>query len=305
MNRSSDCEDTRNLPAITIHSFILFLSSVLALAGNSLVCLAFLRNRRLRTITNCYVFSLGITDLITTLFGYSFSAVASSLRKWPFGFNYCQFQGFLLYIWALGSTGILALTAVNRYFCIVKPQYYPTLFTKKKTVFSILFVWLFTLITCLPANFLASVSYQWHPHFTFCQVTSFRAEKILAFTLGSAFVAIPMCIILYCYGSVYRAIRRHNSAVIPSLQEENMRGTERTHEVQVSRVLLAAVFACWICWIPGTVVQLLQTVSQLSVPSFWKSFTALACACSLWINPIIYGVMNRAFRKEFLKLLRC
>ena len=147
-------EDTREVPAVTMHTFILFLSSVLSIAGNSLVCLAFHRNRRLRTTTNFYVFSLVITDLITTVCGYTFSAVASGLRKWPFGFNFCQFHGFLLYIWAVGSTGILALTAVNRYFCIVKPQYYPALFTRKKTVFSIFFVWLFILISCLTANFL-------------------------------------------------------------------------------------------------------------------------------------------------------
>ena len=114
-----------------------------------------------------------------------------------------------------------------------------------------------------------------------------------------------MCVILFCYGRVYRAIRLNNSAVIPSLQEENIRGTERAHEVQVSRVLLASVFAYCICWIPGTVVTFLQKALQLTVPSLWESCTALATACSLWINPIIYGVMNKAMRKEFLKLLRC
>ena len=55
-------EDTRSLPAVTIHSVILALSAILALMGNSLVCLAFYRNRRLRTVTDVYVLSLAVAD---------------------------------------------------------------------------------------------------------------------------------------------------------------------------------------------------------------------------------------------------
>ena len=130
-------EDTRSPPKVIIHTVILTFTTVLSLTGNSLVCLAVYKNRRLRTITNFDVLSLAVADLFTAMFRYSFTTVASGLREWPFGFNFCTFQGFLVYVWSLGSTNILALTAVNRYFCIVKPKYYPILFTKKKTIFSI------------------------------------------------------------------------------------------------------------------------------------------------------------------------
>jgi len=300
-------EDTRSQPKVIIHTLILAFTTVLSLTGNSLVCLAVYKNRRLRTITNFYVLSLAVADLFTAMFGYSFTAIASGLREWPFGFSFCTFQGFLLYVWSLVSTNILALTAVNRYFCIVKPKYYPALFTKTKTIFSIIFMWLFTFSSCLTANIVASVSYQWDSHFIFCQVTGIEieAEKVLSFAIGSVFIALPMCIIFFCYSRVYCTIKRHNSAVIPSLREENNRLTAHAHEVQVSRVLFAAVFAFWICWIPVTTVHILLRVAEVSVPSFWLSFSTLALGCSLWINAIIYGIMNRAMRKEFQRLLRC
>ena len=233
-------------------------------------CLAVYKNRRLRTITNFYVLSLAVADLFTATLGYSFTTIASGLCEWPFGFNFCTFQGFLVYVWSLGSTNILALTAVNRYFCIVKPKYYPTLFTKKKTIFSIFFVWLFTLIACLTAKIVASVSYRWDSNFIFCQVISIEAktEKILSFTIVSVFIALPMYIVLFSYGRVYCTIRRHNAAVVPSLRQESNRVTVHAHEVQVSRVLFAALFAFWICWIPATTVHTLLRVAQVSVPSF-------------------------------------
>jgi len=132
-------EDTRSPPKVIIHTVILAFTTVFSLTGNSLVCLAVYKNRRLRTITNFYVLSLAVADLFTAMFGYSFTTVASGLREWPFGFNFFTFQGFLVYVWSLGSTNILALTAVNRYFCIVKVLSY-SLHKEENCFFNILCV---------------------------------------------------------------------------------------------------------------------------------------------------------------------
>ena len=125
-------EDTRSLPAVAIHSVILALSTIFALMGNSLVCLVFYRNRRLRTVTNFYVMSLPVADIMVSTFVLPFSTVASGYQEWPFNFAFCQFSGFTTYFWGTISINILVLTAVNRYICIVKPHLYPTLFTSEK-----------------------------------------------------------------------------------------------------------------------------------------------------------------------------
>ena len=300
-------KDTRSLLIVNVHTSVAALMSVLSVAGNSLICLAFYRNRRLRTITNFYVLSLAVTDIIGATFVYPFNAVASGLRKWPFGFRFCQFNGFLSYLWVVVSVGLLALTAVNRYFCIVKSQFYPTYFTRKKTVCSIIFVCLFDLVAGLISSLTPPVVFQWDPQYLMCRMTEMEdiAEKTLTVLFVSVFVGLPMGLILLCYGSVYRTIRRHNSAVIPSLQGTNSQGTVSAHEIQASRVLLVAVIAFCVCWIPTIVISTLLRVTRLVLPSLWEPSHILAASCSSWINPIIYGVMNRAMRKEFLKLLRC
>ena len=119
--------DTRSLPAVILHTIILVTTSLLSLTGNSLVCVAFYRNRRLRTITNFYVLSLAIADLMVAILLFPFGAIASGFRRWPFNFNFCQFAGFLAVYWGQVSTCTLALTSINRYFCVVKPQKYSVL----------------------------------------------------------------------------------------------------------------------------------------------------------------------------------
>ena len=168
MNQTT--EDTRSLPTVIIQTVSFVIMTVLSLAENLLVCLAFYRNRRLRTVTNFFVFSLAITDIISATFEYSFNTVAFGLRKWPFGVNFCQFNGFFAYYWDVVTMSILALTAVNRYFCEVKPRFYSSFFTKKKTVFLILSLLLFTLTVSLTITLVTPVMFRWHYHYLFCQL---------------------------------------------------------------------------------------------------------------------------------------
>lgn len=293
-----------NLPLVTLWIFLLLVTTVFSLTGNALVCLAFYRNRRLRTITNFYVLSLAVADITATISVFPVSAIAAGLRKWPFNFDFCQFNGFVTYFWAQMSVNILTLTAVNRYFCIIKPHLYPALFTKKKTLCLILLVLLVTFTACLTAALAAPILVEWDNFYLFCSVSEDQINKGFSIFISGS-VTSTLSLIFFCYGSVYRAIRQHNLAVNPSLQDSTSQVVLSAHEIQASRVLLATVLGFCVCWIPATAVRSLQTFAHISLPSFWLSFSTIFAAFSSWINPIIYGVMNRAMRKEFLKSLRC
>ena len=284
-------EDTRSLPAVFIHSVVLALCAIFALKGNSLVCLAFYRNRRLRTVTNVYVLSLAVADIMASTLVLPFSTLASGYRAWPFSFNFCQFNGFISYLWGTMSINILALTAVNRYICIVKPHLYPTLFTRKKTLFSILSISLLTFTSCLSATLAIPILFQWYPLDLAIKVTRLEVRAGVAKS-GVGFVGLAMSLIIFCYGSVYRTIKRHNSVVSPAVQDTTSQAT-------------VTVIGFGVCWIPLTVVRILNTYVKSPLPSYWLSFSTLFAYFSSWINPVIYGVMNRAMRKEFLKLLHC
>ena len=85
-------EDTRSLTIVVTLTVSYGLTTLLALAGNLLVFLALYRNRRLRTITNLYVISLAVADVIAATFPFPFRAIASGLRRWPFGYNLPSLQ---------------------------------------------------------------------------------------------------------------------------------------------------------------------------------------------------------------------
>lgn len=300
--------DTRSLPTATIHTSVLSATTLLSVVGNSLICIAFYRNRRLRTITNFYVLSLAVMDAIMATFNLPFQVIASGLRRWPFGFNMCQFTGFLSQYWAQVSLHILALASINRYVCVVKPHRYPVFFTTKKTITSILVVWIVSCALTLILIPAIPVIYRWHPNTLYCQPMFLheRIERIFYVFYGCFFVVLTL-LVVFCYGSVYRVVRQHNVVVVPSIQQRlaNCPRTRRAQEIKSSRVLFAAVLGFLICWIPLIVTFFLIFGFQVSIPSSAHSIYPIFSTFSTWINPIIYGVMNRAMRKEFRNILFC
>lgn len=299
-------DDIRSQPEVIIHTVILALASVLGLAGNSLVRIAFYKNRRLRTITNFYVLSLALSDIIVAAFAYPFSSVSSALGKWPFDYNFCQFAGFLIQYWSQLSLCTLAIASLNRYFRVVKSDRYSTLFTRKKAISSIVAVWVVFFVQNMISIFATPVIFQWSPKSLYCRGTFLdeRTERISYVFFGCVFI-IPMLLVIFCYGSIYGVVRRHNAEVVPSLQEPNNQGTITAQEVKTSRIIFAAVLGFCICWTPLIVAFLLEFGFQISIPASQQSIYPLLSSVSVWINPLIYGVMNRAMRREFANILVC
>ncbi|XP_078371326.1 melatonin receptor type 1C-like [Oculina patagonica] len=301
-------EDARSLTTIILHTVILAATTILTLTGNSFVCLAFYRNTRLRTITSLYVMSLAVADIIMGIFCFPFHAIASGLRKWPFGSNFCQFAGFVVELWVQVSLCILALVSINRYFCFVKQQKYLMFFTRMNTVLSILVVWLCAIVLTLTNTFVTPVVYVWNPYNLYCRATfPNRGKEKEFYTLVGCFSIFPMSIVVFCYSMVYYTVRQHNNAVVPSLQSAaaTNRPGVRAQEIKTSRVLFAAAFGFFVCWTPFIVILILEFGFQIVIPLSSQPIYPLLSIVSSWMNPIIYGVMNRAMRKEFGNILFC
>ncbi|XP_078371871.1 melatonin receptor type 1A-like [Oculina patagonica] len=299
-------EDTRSLAEVVVQTVILSQATILSLAGNSFIFLAIYRNRRLRIITIFYVLSLAVADIMMATFSFPFQVIASGLRKWPFDYKLCQFSGFVVQYWVHVSVCILALASINRYFCVVKPHKYLMFFTKKKTVRSILAVWIFSAVQTLIYIFATPIIYRWIPENLYCRATfpDERSERI-SYLFFASFYIVPLSLVVFCYGSIHRVVKRHKIAVAPTLREANGRGIIISQEIKSSRILFAAVVGFFICWMPFIVLAILEFGFQVSIPSSAQSIYPLFCSTSAWINPIIYGVMNRAIRKEFRNVLFC
>ena len=129
---------------IAIESGIMLLITVTAFVGNFLICFALLRNPRLRTATNLLILVLAITDLLSACLTQTIATIVLMKGKWIVDVNPldvrsfpCLLQGVMSPALIGLSMHIMALTAVNRYICVVHQRLYNKIFSKKSTLFMV------------------------------------------------------------------------------------------------------------------------------------------------------------------------
>lgn len=66
---------------------VIFLLSVL---GNSLIIAVLVRNRRMRTVTNLFLLSLAVSDLMLCVFCMPFTLIPNLMKNFVFGSGICK-----------------------------------------------------------------------------------------------------------------------------------------------------------------------------------------------------------------------
>ena len=292
---------SRSKATVILESGFLALILFILFAGNFITLSIMAFNRRMRTISNMFVASLAISDIglgAFTACPLSFSTLAIS--QWPFNDATCQYQGYIAIILAIASTQTLALMAVNRYFRIVRPSKYRRYFTKKKTIIMILASWFFSLCAPLP-YMLSGHKMVFHPFKFFCYF-QIDGGPFITF-LATVYVGLPACLIFYCYLRILKFVRRHNNNF-----QLTGNGTSRIHveEIKITRTLFVTVVFFSLCWTPILSIDIFDTIhgSWTFPREAYVAYSFLATISSA-LNPIIYGVLNKNFQKEYLKIFSC
>nr|CAI5849682.1 unnamed protein product [Callosobruchus analis] len=115
----------------------------MAVLGNALVIISVHRHRKLRVITNYYVVSLAMADMLVALCAMTFNAsVELTGGKWLFGYFMCDVYNSLDVYFSTASILHLCCISVDRYYAIVRPLEYPITMTHKTVSFMLANVWL-------------------------------------------------------------------------------------------------------------------------------------------------------------------
>lgn len=282
--------------------------SVAAFIGNILVLLSIYRNQRLRSTTHCFIAALAVLDLLSACVSQPLTASTLVSGKWLAGTFGCQLHGFFNSFLTYASSYTMVLTAVNRYYRVVKPRVYKRHFSKKRVIFLIfsMFVLIF-LIVLLPA-FFDWGQFQLSKIFSAC-ILQFPEGGFANAWAGFEFVVfslVPMFIIAVCYYKVSKRIRQHNQNVLGSLQGNRSNALSiNVEEIRITKTLFGLVFAFFSCMFIGFILVVVCRViagSILSPVGFTVSFLI---SLTTAINPVLYAYTGQEFRREFILLLKC
>uniref|UniRef100_A0A8C3AFZ6 Gastrin/cholecystokinin type B receptor n=1 Tax=Cyclopterus lumpus TaxID=8103 RepID=A0A8C3AFZ6_CYCLU len=150
----SECEgeqepspkDINQTVRIVLYSLI-FLLSVL---GNSLIIAVLVRNRRMRTVTNLFLLSLAISDLMVSLVCIPFTLIPNLMRDFIFGTGMCKLVMYFMGVSVSVSTFNLVAISLERYSAICNPLTSRTWQTKSHAAKVITATWVVSFILMLP-----------------------------------------------------------------------------------------------------------------------------------------------------------
>ncbi|XP_031548703.1 octopamine receptor-like [Actinia tenebrosa] len=313
---------------VVLASILLSVLIVGTIFGNTLVCLAFYLFRDLRSVTNYFVVSLAVADLLV-----GFVSMPLWFTTLTFQWPSPKSTSGLYILWlcldiATSTASIVNLTAISidRFYAITSPFKYPVNVTKKRVLVCIFLVWLYALA-----------------------VSVIRATPLFGkwytFFIASASFFIPLPVMIFCYVCIFRVARiqavkiRKLDTINAQIIELNKKLDKETNgdletlctttkkgrpilktqisfyrqrralssEIKAAKTLAIVMGAFIFCWGPYIITLLVDRSCPLCIP---RSRLGTLARIVKWLhysnsslNPIIYTLLNRTFRNAFRRVL--
>ncbi|XP_066581150.1 octopamine receptor beta-2R isoform X2 [Prorops nasuta] len=203
-------EDWPDVPLAVLKGCILGSIIITAVFGNLLVMVSVMRHRKLRIITNYFVVSLALADMLVAMFAMTFNASVQVTGKWLFGYFMCDVWNSLDVYFSTSSILHLMCISVDRYYAIVKPLKYPINMTKKVVMYMLLACWLSpAIISFVPIfnGWYTTEENNLHRH-RHPEQCAFKVNKIYAMLSSSISFWIPCTIMSLTYLSIFKEANR-------------------------------------------------------------------------------------------------
>ncbi|XP_032588020.1 dopamine D2-like receptor isoform X4 [Drosophila mojavensis] len=231
---SESCHELR----IVDHNYwalILILFPILTLFGNILVILSVCRERSLQTVTNYFIVSLAIADLLVAVVVMPFAVYFLVNGAWALPNVVCDFYIAMDVICSTSSIFNLVAISIDRYIAVTQPIKYAKHKNSRRVCLTILLVWAISAAIGSPIVLGLNNTPNREP-----DVCAFyNADFILYSSLSSFY--IPCIIMVFLYWNIFKALRsrarKQRAARKPHLSEltggsviENIAQTRRLAE---------------------------------------------------------------------------
>lgn len=268
---------------VTASTVALAVVMVLALLGNTLVCFAFYHSTNLRCVTNIFIVSLAMTDILVASVSIPIWLVIQNtecINTWK------ACDPILMAFWKcldilFSTASIMNLCAIScdRYIAITSPLRYSQIITKTRALIVLICLWFYS-ITIATINLDGGVYY-----------------PVLVFVVS---FLLPLSVMIYSYSRIFLAALRQARRIQPMRQTFYFK-----REIKAAKTLAIVMGAFIVCWTPFFVMNILVQFIRFYVPPIATLAIKLLHYGNSALNPVIYSSSNRDFRHKILRVLPC
>lgn len=294
--------------------FTLLLAVLLAgLCGNATVCHTFRKNPSLRTVTNHIIINMAATAIAHCLLNIPVTLINLALDRWALGQAYCLVNGLTNSVCLFESMFSLVLLCISRYWCILHPTRFQAIFSKQRTLFMIALSWFFSFALSSPPLF------GWS-RYHFCQGKMMCVSMWKHSISYTSFIAImvfllPSFSIIAVYYKIYKHIKSHQrllklytfAATAPLCPTSHRANFSKSifKDYQITKLIWTLFIIFVASWVPYFGVNLVFEAVEGDIPRSVDAILTWITIFNTACSPIIYGLVNRQFRKGFWEGIRC
>lgn len=272
-------------------------SGIIAVCSNLLILVAFYQTSSLRSISNFFVVSLAVSDLLV---GLAVNPVYVVLFVTGLSFDYSEVWPARLaenWFWiqtVITSTFNLTAISVDRYIAITNTFHYSHIVTPARCAAGVIFIWIFSVL-------FASVRFFIHDY----------SDLPILWIITVVFtVLLPLCVICYCYFHIFRAARlqQRQIAVLSSVNSTYASTVLKNKKAAWTIGIIIGLFV--LMWTPNLILAFVEIVTarqascrRLDIVLSWY-FAGFLSFFSSCCNPWVYAARSREFRAAFKRVLK-
>ncbi|XP_060839458.1 uncharacterized protein LOC132920798, partial [Rhopalosiphum padi] len=177
-------------------------------AGNILVCLAITWERRLQNVTNYFLMSLAVTDLMVAVLVMPVGILTLVKGVFPFAPVYCLAWICLDVLFCTASIMHLCTISVDRYLSLRYPMKFGRNKTRRRVILKIVFVWLLSIAMSLPLSLMYSKDFNSVLVNGSCQIPD-PLYKLIG-SIVSFYIPLGVMILTYTLTVRHLAAKRQN-----------------------------------------------------------------------------------------------
>ncbi|XP_030131040.4 G-protein coupled receptor 135 [Taeniopygia guttata] len=282
--------------ALASQAAALLLIFALSALGNGAVVLVIARHRQLRTVTNAFVLSLSLSELLGALLCLPLAFLSLLSRPpgaWLFGQRLCLASAALHAGLGIAATLTMALLSFDRYCAIVRQPRHKM--GRRRAAQLLAAVWLAALALAGPWYGLAGEGRrEARPGAFRCVYVLPWGSSRLGPPYGAALIVLcyllPFAVMCFCHFNICRAVRLAESRVRPLTTYGHL--LRAYGEMRTATTVLIMIVSIICCWGPYCILGLAAAAGRLP---FSPTMDAVASGMA-WangaINPLIYAARN-------------
>ncbi|XP_022079997.1 G-protein coupled receptor moody-like [Acanthaster planci] len=266
----------------------MFLSAfVVGTVGNSVVLLAVLLSKKLRTTTNAFVVSLSIADLLTCLV-IPWDAIALLGRDGlPVGEWVCKVVAIAQATTVGCSLYMLASIGLNRLLLITRASTtYRVIYTPRKIAVWLILAWLLPLLIVLLPPVLDVGAVGFNPKYHICgSISSHPRSNNYDLIIAGTLYPVPLVTIIICYILIWRHLYLHAKKMVGSPEASIDSTDNRLSVVSKSVVTINSIHSHHLPQSPTRSRTVSRSRMSRRQTEITKNMFYIVCAFMLCLTP--------------------